>query len=290
MPLTISAPSGSIWIKAEPLTKEGYSPFGTVITNPRNPSAAISANQGSALKYIDVSPLLDFYAQAPSHVPSKAAMNMFVCSPRTLSPSTHGKTNEFKVEILERHPFTTQTFSPLGSSEDDSTKFLVIVAPTLPLSEHDIGLAVPRSSGTTGAKLPGRGLPDLSNLKAFVANGSQAVTYGAGTWHAPMVVVGKQDVAFVVSQFVNGVGEEDCQEVVWEGDVRVGIEVGEVKKFEDQVSLLPATNATAQESYKDQVSLLPKTSATGLVEVVTDRLGVEGKKAIHGDKSGLPKL
>lgn len=278
-------------MNAEPLTKEEFAPFGTVISNPRNPSAAISANQGSALKYIDVSPLLDFYAQAPSRVPSKAAMNMFVCSPRILSSSASGKSKEFKVEILERHPFTTQTFSPLGLAKDDATKFLVIVAPSLPLSERDIGLAVPRSSGTTNVKLPGRGLPDLTKLKAFLADGSQAVTYGAGTWHAPMVVLGKTDVAFVVSQFVNGVGEEDCQEVVWHGKkaVRVGIEFGE-GMFENQVALLPKTGAAGQESYKDQVSLLPETAATGLVEVVADRLGEKGKKVIHGDKSGVPKL
>ena len=214
---------------------------------------------------------------------------MFVCSPRTLSSSISGSTKEFKVEILERHPFTTQTFSPLGLAKEDDTKFLVIVAPSLPLSEGDIGLAVPRSAGTTGAKLPGRGLPDLPKIKAFLADGSQAVTYSAGTWHAPMVVLGKKDVPFVVSQFVNGVGEEDCQEVVWEGNVRVGIEV-EKGRVENQVALLPKTSATGPESYKDQVSLLPKTIATGLVGVVTDRLGEEGKKAIHGDKSGLPKL
>lgn len=49
-----------------------------------------------------------------------------------------------------------------------------------------------------------------------MANGSQAVTYGAGTWHAPMVVVGEKPIGFVVVQFANGVGIEDCQEVDWE--------------------------------------------------------------------------
>ena len=94
----------------------------------------------------------------------------------------------------------------------------------------------------------------------------------------------------VVSQFANGVGEEDCQEVVWDGDVRVGVEVEDVNFFEDQVSLLPDTNATAQEISKEQVSLTPKTAATSLMTVVTDRLDTEGKKATHRDKSGLPKL
>ncbi|KAF3345269.1 Signal recognition particle 68 kDa protein [Verticillium dahliae VDG2] len=43
-----------------------------------------------------------------------------------------------------------------------------------------------------------------------------AVTYGAGTWHAPMVALGPQgtSVEFVVTQFANGVADEDCQEVV----------------------------------------------------------------------------
>lgn len=39
------------------------------------------------------------------------------------------------------------------------------------------------------------------------------VTYGVGTWHAPMVVVGEGRVDFVVTQWVNGREEDDCQEV-----------------------------------------------------------------------------
>ena len=47
-----------------------------------------------------------------------------------------------------------------------------------------------------------------------MANGNQAVTYGAGTWHAPMVVIGERPIDFVVVQFANDVGIEDCQEIV----------------------------------------------------------------------------
>lgn len=46
-----------------------------------------------------------------------------------------------------------------------------------------------------------------------MANGSQAVTYGPGTWHAPMVVLGQEAVDFVVVQYANGVALDDCQEV-----------------------------------------------------------------------------
>lgn len=173
--------------------------------------------------------------------PGKAVMNMFVCAPRSLIPRSQDKEREegcFEVEILERHPFTTQTFIPLGLSgkEGERTSYLVIVAPSLEPSGEDEGLPVPTSTSEFG-RYPGRGLPDLKGVQAFLANGSQAVTYGAGTWydlkisrfpycmrkegranshfhrHAPMVVIGEKPIDFVVVQFANGVAIEDCQEV-----------------------------------------------------------------------------
>ena len=64
-------------------------------------------------------------------------------------------------------------------------------------------------------------MPDVRRIRAFVASAAQAVTYGAGTWHAPMVALGEEGTAidFVVVQFANGVGVEDCQEVYLEGGV-----------------------------------------------------------------------
>ena len=119
-------------------------------------------------------------------------MSMFSCFPRRV------ESERFKVGILERHPYTTQTFCPLGLARDDQeTLFLVIVAPSL-------------SDTVDGVSNP----PDLPNIKAFVGRGNQAVTYGPGTWHAPMVVLGKGRVDFVVTQFVNGVADDDCQEVL----------------------------------------------------------------------------
>jgi hypothetical protein len=89
-----------------------------------------------------------------------------------------------------------------------ASSYLVIVAPSLPPSSKDEDLPVP-----TGEGLPGRGFPDLKRLRAFVATSSQAVTYGAGTWHSPMVVLGQAGTRldFVVSQFASGVAVEDCQ-------------------------------------------------------------------------------
>ena len=78
--------------------------------------------------------------------------------------------------------------------------------------------------------------PDLKNLKAFVAHGGQAVTYAPGTWHAPMVVLGERRVDFVVTQFVNGLPQDDCQEVrIGSG---VGVLLGERKSNEEDKAKL----------------------------------------------------
>jgi ureidoglycolate lyase len=128
-------------------------------------------------------------------------MSMFSCFPKKLNSD-----GNLDVKLLERHPFTTQTFTPLGMSADVSaTCFLVIVAPSLP----DPLPAITPSEAKVQIQRP----PDLQNLKAFVAYGGQAITYAVGTWHAPMVVVGNRRVDFVVTQFASGVAEEDCQEV-----------------------------------------------------------------------------
>jgi ureidoglycolate lyase len=220
-------------IDTEVLCQQSFAEFGTVIENPAPslipsldirslPKNAVQANQGSALKYLDVTHMVDLYGSAPSHEPAKAVMNMFVCAPRPLLPCQHvGTADHFPVKILERHPFTTQTFIPLGlsASEPQKARYLVVVAPSLSPSTADDGLPVPTPTETSGP-LPGRGLPDLNNVRAFVANGAQAVTYAAGTWHAPMVVIGRSPIDFVVVQFANGVGIEDCQERELDVEVR----------------------------------------------------------------------
>lgn len=144
-------------------------------------------------------------------------MSVFSSFPRPLRRKGAGARKGkgvFDVRILERHPYTTQTFSPLGlAGTDPDTYYLVIVAPTLE------GTSIVGSEPTKTIHNP----PDLANVKAFVARGDTAVTYGVGTWHAPMAVIGRKRVDFVVSQFANGVGEDDCQEVVF-GE-RIGVEV-----------------------------------------------------------------
>lgn len=196
MSVKISLPHQEVVLEVDPLAQDTFSSFGTVIENPDRsfvplpgrhelPPNATRANQGSALKYLDVTQMRNIYEHgAPSNKTAKAVMNMFICSPRSLLPPRRPHIDGlFPVEILERHPYTTQTFIPLGlsKSEADQARYLVIVTPSLDPSPADEDFPTP-SSIAGGDRLPGRGLPDLAKVKAFVAHGSQAVTYGAGTW------------------------------------------------------------------------------------------------------------
>ncbi|KAK4042659.1 ureidoglycolate hydrolase [Parachaetomium inaequale] len=249
-PRTINPTEPGTVIEAVPLTREAFAPFGDVVENPRPdlhpssaekasslPSNAVVANQGSAIKYQHVSRQINLYEQAPSGRPGSAVISMFVCAARAripdpppapasaLAPARDPEPqppSTFPITVLERHPFTTQTFIPLTA--DPTAHYLVIVAPSLPPNADKTlaeTLPVPASlppSADYPRPLPGGGMPDLRRLRAFVASAAQAVTYGAGTWHAPMVALGERGTAmdFVVVQFGNGVAVEDCQEVFLE--------------------------------------------------------------------------
>ncbi|KAI9934485.1 hypothetical protein ASPWEDRAFT_117838 [Aspergillus wentii DTO 134E9] len=241
-PILPSTPS--LHLTPEPLTPSAFAPFGTAIIPPiprtltaapadlsslpaqHHAPAPALANQSSALKYSPISPVLDEYAsrKCASGKASAARMSMFACFPRTLRAAQGEKV--FDVRILERHPFTTQTFTPidLSAAGEDEPKFLVIVAPSL---KGETVTATTAGGGSVTIRDP----PDLKNMKAFLATGGQAVTYGVGTWHAPMVVLGGRRVDFVVVQFANGVDEEDCQEAEFGEGIVVGLKGGERAKL-----------------------------------------------------------
>jgi len=69
------------------------------------------------------------------------------------------------LERMERHPFTSQSFVPMGSD----VEYLAIVADAH--EEED--------------------RPDLNTVKVFSVGDGQGVCYEAGQWHASMHVVGK---------------------------------------------------------------------------------------------------
>ncbi|KAI0148769.1 ureidoglycolate hydrolase [Xylariaceae sp. FL1272] len=235
-----------IALTAEPLTSAAFAQFGDVIANPRPdvrpsntppeviargdlPCGAVSANQGTAIQYRAIATMRNLSASAST--PATPRMTMFVSGARKLAPrdevdgGVNAVRDSIEIKVLERHPFTTQTFIPLTA--DTTKRYVVVVAPTLPAStdDQDLPAPSPNSVETPGWKPPGSGLPDLAGLRAFIATGEQAVTYGAGTWHAPMIALGPDDttIDFIVVQFSNDVQLEDCQEVSLEGrNVRDG--------------------------------------------------------------------
>lgn len=208
-------PSYNITIPTNAITPRSFAPFGSIISAPLPSSTitipstlpvnAVHANQKTALKYANISPLRSTYTLSPSNIPAHLIMSLFSCFPRSLRSQNDQLL--FDLRILERHPFTTQTFVPLPSPTSNDTRAIIIVAPTLPSPSASSALTPYFSQSKQG------GLPDLSNIKAFVAESGTGVTYGVGTWHAPMVVVGEGRMDFVVTQWVNGREQDDCQEV-----------------------------------------------------------------------------
>lgn len=189
-------------IQAVPLTPEAFLPYGGVLSADHQIKGGLSsANYGTAVKLHKVAPIVNNYQQCPSGEPATANWNIFRCSaPKHLIKGKRFKM--YKAKVLERHPFTTQTFLPMG----------------LPLERYSYLVIVAK----TNEKLPNR-LPDVSQLKAFVCKGNQSITYAPGIWHAPMVVIDESvpHIDFGVMIHENGVLNEDTQEISLEPHINV---------------------------------------------------------------------
>ncbi|SGZ58207.1 CIC11C00000006031 [Sungouiella intermedia] len=200
MPLKTFATSQFGTVVAQPLTPESFHPYGGVISADHQIKTVTSsgANYGTAVKIHKVAPIVNNYASCPSGKPATANWNIFRCSaPKHLIAPSSVSSKSYTSKVLERHPFSTQTFIPMGQNLE-KVSFLVIVAST---------------DESTSQKLP-----DPSLVKAFICKGNQSVTYGAGTWHAPMVVIDETIpyIDFAVFIHENGVADEDCQECYFE--------------------------------------------------------------------------
>lgn len=85
-----------------------------------------------------------------------------------------------QLRVLERHPFSAQSFIPL-----DHGRYLVIVCEADPA-----------------------GRPNLNTLRAFLALSHQCVTYARNVWHHPMTVLDKP-MEFTVAMGMTGRGDDD---------------------------------------------------------------------------------
>lgn len=188
-----------VLITAEPLTIHGFTPYGSIIAPDESilqlDDSMKTANQGTAIKLLGVSEIEKKYPF--SKTPS---WNLFRCFPQPHlkrqfidNGDERSSVAEHSIKVLEKHPFSSQTFLPMGRPSSD-VSYLVVVALEDPVTET----------------------PDLSTIKAFTCKGNQAVTYGAGVWHAPMIVLGKYehlDFGVVIYEFLDSQApEKDCQE------------------------------------------------------------------------------
>lgn len=155
------------------------------------------ANQGSAIKLIKVAPCINDYDKAQSGHPATTNWNIFRSSiiPEKWTFDDSGA--YYNLSVLEKHPFSTQTFVPMGRlAEEDA--YIVNVAP-----DKD-------------------GSPDFEHVESFVFKGNTAVTYNVNTWHSPMVVLGKTTDFCVVTN-ENDVPEENCVEVFYNPGIQVHV-------------------------------------------------------------------
>ena len=119
--------------------------------------------------------------------PGRAALNVsvFRCQPRPAGP--------FEVALLEKHPASTQVFVPMNAR-----RYLALVA-------------------------LGGDAPDLATLAAFVAAGTQGVSYRPGVWHHPMIALeGETDFACFVWEDGSA---DDCAVVTFPEGRRVVVAI-----------------------------------------------------------------
>jgi len=125
------------------LTSTNFAPFGDVV-EARGLNKSI--NYGQTERYHDLA-AIDVHAED-----GQVLVNIFRSKPLVL-PTPSGKYPcGIKIEIMERHPLSSQMFMPLSANP-----YLVVVAP--------------------------KGDFDESKVKVFLASSNQGVNYHAGTWH-----------------------------------------------------------------------------------------------------------
>jgi ureidoglycolate lyase len=164
-------------LKPKILTKESFQKFGEVIEIQGSESKTI--NNGYAQKYFEQC-VMDADEKG-----GKSTLHIYVAKKRKFP---------LKIDMLEKHPFFSQTFLPRSTEP-----FLVVVA-------------------------LGGDKPDFSTLQAFITNGDQGVHYKRGIWHFPLISIEDKE-QFIVIDRTDLQKEEnkvvDCIEI----DIKEEIEI-----------------------------------------------------------------
>lgn len=180
---------------------EGFEKYGVAMSvdHLRNSVTIDEANQGSAIKLIQVAPCINDYDNAPSGHKATTNWNIFrsCVIPEKWDCDESGNGSIYKLNVLEKHSYSTQTFVPMGRNSDEDC-YVVNVAP-----DKD-------------------GQPDFENVESFIFKGNTAVTYNIDTWHSPMVVLDRTTDFCVVTN-ENDVPEENCVEVFYNPGIKIHV-------------------------------------------------------------------
>ncbi|KAF9958329.1 Allantoicase [Mortierella alpina] len=187
-------------LDAQPITKEAFAPWGQVIEKPTYDPNSIKVNQGSAEKFSQIGQFVNWRSYALNdetvvengnksldRTPPGPEVKLATANIAIFSCYKPVETRDIGVRLLERHPYSSQMFVPMGG--DGNGGFVVVVAKD-------------RTSD---------GMPDLSTLKAFTVNNSQGINYKPNVWHHPMIVTDRP-VTFLTITHESGVGKDDCEE------------------------------------------------------------------------------
>lgn len=147
-------------IEIRPLTQDSFAPFGDVIE--KNGKDFILINHGFTERYH----ALSLAQLSGDHF--AVGMSIFHNLFATQIP--------FQIEMLERHPYGSQSFIPLQQQ-----KFIVVVA--LPFDQT---------------------IPDEQRIQAFISNGQQGITYHQGVWHHPLITLEANSDFLVVDRIGGG--------------------------------------------------------------------------------------
>ncbi len=146
-------------IIVEPLRPATFEPFGKVLTGPGEPGRTR---------------FNDFLENARAD--ARVDLSIATLEPTGLP---------MLARILERHPYSSQTFVPLKAA-----RYLVIVAPD-------------RDDGG----------PDLERARCFLAVGSQGITYRRGVWHHGMTVLDDTAEMAILMWCDGGSGDEEFRDL-----------------------------------------------------------------------------
>lgn len=137
-------------IKPKPLTREGFKKFGEVIGKEGRDSIII--NRESAEKFYDVCSI-DANEKGVA-----LTLHIYIGNARKFP---------LHINMLEKHPFFSQTFIPRSKEP-----FYCVTA-------------------------LGNRKPDLSTIEIFETNGNQGIHLNRGTWHFPLICI-KDKEEFIV--------------------------------------------------------------------------------------------